>query len=203
MSDYTPANTGFESAIAQDLPTLFCTGVVSDIEDPYFKAESGNWVSKITIKGTRDANTWLVFQPEWFTPGFKVSSLQSRPESMRAYGRNIYNTDQMTTLFGLMGGNKEKLSAFSQYRDQAYQGKDFTPEEIVQLLRDFLGEAGSEVYYSMTQQVDRGVDENGDKTAVKRERYQLGRFYAVTDRTLGYFNEKAATEPDKYRVTFE
>lgn len=202
-NNYTPVDTGFESAVAQDLPTLFCTGVVSEIDDPYFKAESGNWVSKITITGSRDANTWLVFQPDWFTPGFKVASLQSKPETMRAYGRNIYHTDQMTTLFGLMGGSKEKLSAFSAYRDSAYKGKDFTPEEIIQLLRDFLAENGSDVYYSMTQQVDRGVDENGEKTAVKRERYQLGRFFAVTDRTLSYFNEKATNEPDRFRVTFE
>lgn len=223
----------FAKTQAREIPTQACAGRVASLDAPRlskqkFDAE-GNpkpqyYNQPINIEGFGVANpqkAYFLYRPEWFTPGFNPETFYAEYEGgsalTRVYGNMIANSDQLSMLQGLCGGNDanfntlaDAILSLAEATNPVEEEEEFV-EALAALLTQYLVEEGFGrlVVYTLKQQQEAsGVDAEG-KTIYQRSKFmsvdqwkRAGDEKAV-EKTYNSLKTYCDRNPNKMVMSFE
>jgi len=176
---------------AEDLPTLACVGIVTDITPPKL-TESGVYHNcRVSIEGTRGASrkitTNLLFREEWFSADFDPRSLklatfpgvaEEEQERMRrglvlTYSRLFGRDRELGQIAGLCGSSERYDQLGSLFLDE----QSVDAQRIYEILRNFVVSPDSPEIGYLLKQATEVVD--GER--VKRESYEASGWFWPSD----------------------
>lgn len=206
----------FREAEAKPMPTLACIGRVSKIGEPKdtkVNEHGFNYVLiPIEIEGygaSRNTKVNFMFRPEWIDENFNpktLGELEGGKGLLAVYSSNIAQRGRVSVLKGVAGGDSDAFDAIAT----ALMGADLTAnpgEAVAAVLEDYLigQELGKVVGYTLRQQSEKTdeTDENGRAIYVKTQYYEVGEFFAPTERNRERQYKRAKTaEEGKFKVLF-
>lgn len=201
----------FAEAEAQRLPTLFCIGYVSQVGDAKV-SESGKYILQNLVVSPlgpgRMAFVRIMYRPEWLKPGFDPKSFKTLKDGSGmefVYRSNIAGHDSVSNLKGLSGSDER----FADLGARLQNLSDVNPDTVKKVLTDFFtveeGEAPFAIGYDLRQgKDDTGeVNDKGKKIKVLNNRYEVGSWWFVTDKTKAAKRKQANKSPENYKVAFE
>jgi hypothetical protein len=194
--------SGFATAEVRKMPRLACVGYVDDITEAK-DTESGMYANcRVSIIGSSGASrkitTNFLFRPEWFTPGFNpetinqledpelsAEDLERTRKGLYMSYRRIFGTRESTGQLEAMIGGKQNLEALAAKRDALYASggnKEFTPQQVGELVRSFVLDTAANVGYVLKQATEKTdeVNENGKAVYALREQYEVGEWFIPT-----------------------
>lgn len=171
------------------LPDLACIGSIAKVGDAYLSQKGEYHVFSIEVKAKfagRDGVFFVVFEPEWFAPGFSPADLLEREKGSvkyGMYGRTVLHEEKPTILTAILG---ESFEAFDADLDKSGIGEARTDLEAAKIVSSLVRKhaIGREVVYIMTQR----KDEEGKLM----ETYNVQRFLPYSEDTLVDLAEQAA-----------
>lgn len=180
---------------AEAKPMVAYVGILEGLGDPKQSQRSEFSVIEYKIKGThgsRGTKGYLTYLPEFFKPGFKVSSIGAnygkRAKAVGfVYNSNVYTDGAIATLDAFCG-SEENLDALS---DEAAQLTEFTTESIGDLLKAFFRQLGPvEFGYIVKQQ--REKREDGSKVRTRFE--EIDSYFRAEEKAVARVVKRAASK---------
>lgn len=198
------------------MPTLICVGQVNSDDVGEAKvSESGQYIVqpiKISALGAGKSHTvYFLYRPEWFNPDFRPDQLKQQEGGESAhfvYAKNINARGSISTLKGLAGSQK----AFDRLAGMVLSlGGEPTMAQVTETLKSFFetninNETGSPalIGYVLTQQQTRTdeKDEAGKTIKILENRYEVGNFFEVSEKTLAKYRKAAEGSNGTKKLTY-
>lgn len=210
MSDTQTEKRLFREASARKLPSLACIGEVTEVGEGKL-SNSGNYIvqpiSLSAREAGKDLRTNLLYKPEWFEYGFDPDTFQeieggSSMESV--YRRNISGRGGLSTLSGLAGSDEE----FERLQGILLDLTEVTAEVVQEALSNFFldPERDMLIGYVAQQQrtkTDRTNPETGKAIYIAENRYEVGSYFRVDEKTIKSLSNRAKKSNGNFRLTFE
>lgn len=176
---------------ARILPTLICTGKISEIEDGKVSSSGNYAMNRVHISGEGagdDAAFNFLYRPEWLRWKFDRDTLEEK------YGtggdfvyRNCIESDKGLSFLQGMAGN---TAAFNEALDAIMDLEEITLDGVTEVLRRFVGQR---VGYVLSQKFEKIVDpETGEKVGkVRVDGYEVKYLFYPTPEELKRLRVKA------------
>jgi hypothetical protein len=226
MSTATQTLQGFSEAKVQKLPSLACIGYVDEVGEGKVSSTGNYVVQPIKLRAHtpgRNANTNILYRPEWLDPNFEPNDLDELGEEgsderkqgksmLSVYRRNIAERGKISALKGL-AGSEENFAQLANIlvtlpRDlSTTDGSTAFVMAVSQNLRDFLTvrNEGVDIGYILRQRQDKaGEDENGKTIYELANGYEVQEYFFPSPEKLKSLRQRAAkTKDGAFKIAFD
>ena len=189
----------FAALQAESLPTKVGCAIVQNVGKLKFNEDSGYYSFPLALQveggGAREERYSFTLKPEY---------LHDDPKTLDSTGRFLYrkfihNADprKPAALQACLNGTFE---AFGEEVTAAIEGQD--DADAIETFRSKLADAlvGERVGVKLSQASDRIVNEDGTKSYIKKEYYEVASFFAPDAKLIEYYEKAderdAANNPD-------
>lgn len=197
MSTFSP----FLAAPVEILPALACIGTVETVKDGKQCAAPSIYamvsMSLSPNESGKKAFVNFMFHPSWLESGYDPKELgqYENAKGLRfTYRKNICGSSDLSILAGISGSEEN----FHQLAGKLQALEEKTPENVSEVIREFVNENNSEVGYILTQKQAKNEETGKYEPA---DGYEVGEWFYPTDENKRKLAKRAAN--GKLSLTFE